>query len=340
MISGMLVSTPAISQTRITDDVALTNGEVDDDDIVLPVVDLTEVIPRNKNKKATWGVLTNVINDTITALNAKVDLHIADVANPHSVTKAQVGLGNADNTSDLNKPVSIATQALVDSHTTRTDNPHSVTQTQVGLSNVDNTSDINKPVSTATATLVSNHTTRTDNPHSVTQTQVGLGNVDNTSDANKPISIATAAAIAAVDADHVDLGVADNVEHQSITVGDAFMDGYLELQKDSTNPVYMGNLPSFAAYSGLWFDQTRATATSANCNLLNNVSGLIINATSGVYIRVANTTKVSVTSSKLESDVDMEFSASGGGIFLHSPDGTRYKLTVDNAGALSVVATP
>jgi hypothetical protein len=32
--------------------------------------------------------------------------HIANINNPHSVTKAQVDLGNADNTSDVNKPVS------------------------------------------------------------------------------------------------------------------------------------------------------------------------------------------------------------------------------------------
>lgn len=34
--------------------------------------------------------------------------------NPHSVTKSDVGLGNADNTSDLNKPISTATQAALD----------------------------------------------------------------------------------------------------------------------------------------------------------------------------------------------------------------------------------
>lgn len=40
--------------------------------------------------------------------------HIADTANPHAVTKAQVGLGNADNTSDASKPVSTATQTALD----------------------------------------------------------------------------------------------------------------------------------------------------------------------------------------------------------------------------------
>ncbi len=50
------------------------------------------------------------ITDDIAALAA----HIADVANPHSTTKTQVGLGNVDNTSDANKPVSTAQQTALD----------------------------------------------------------------------------------------------------------------------------------------------------------------------------------------------------------------------------------
>lgn len=44
---------------------------------------------------------------------ASLIAHIANKSNPHSVTKAQVGLGNADNTSDMNKPISSATQAAL-----------------------------------------------------------------------------------------------------------------------------------------------------------------------------------------------------------------------------------
>lgn len=44
------------------------------------------------------------------ATKALLDAHIADRNNPHGVTKAQVGLGNADNTSDADKPISTATQ--------------------------------------------------------------------------------------------------------------------------------------------------------------------------------------------------------------------------------------
>ena len=50
----------------------------------------------------------------VTAVDSKVDTHVARVDNPHGVTKAQVGLGNADDTSDADKPISIATQDALD----------------------------------------------------------------------------------------------------------------------------------------------------------------------------------------------------------------------------------
>lgn len=46
---------------------------------------------------------------TITNVNS----HINNKSNPHGVTKAQVGLGNVDNTSDANKPISNATQTAL-----------------------------------------------------------------------------------------------------------------------------------------------------------------------------------------------------------------------------------
>lgn len=41
------------------------------------------------------------------------EAHIADLNNPHQTTKAQVGLGNVDNTTDLAKPISTATQSAL-----------------------------------------------------------------------------------------------------------------------------------------------------------------------------------------------------------------------------------
>lgn len=127
----------------------------------------------------------------------------------HTPVKADVGLPNADNTSDVDKPISTLQQAAIDDvqddlddHEADTANPHNVTKSQIGLSNADNTSDANKPVSTAQATAIGvvqsdidAHEANTSNPHSVTKTQVGLANADNTSDANKPISSAQQTAL-------------------------------------------------------------------------------------------------------------------------------------------------
>lgn len=45
--------------------------------------------------------------------NANIQTHIASTSNPHSVTASQVGLGNVNNTSDADKPVSTAQAAAL-----------------------------------------------------------------------------------------------------------------------------------------------------------------------------------------------------------------------------------
>lgn len=109
----------------------------------------------------TKGETNNLLADK--ADKSTLNAHVNDTSNPHSVTKSQVGLGNVDNTSDADKPVSTAQQNALDlkanqssltAHTGNTNNPHSVTKAQVGLGNCDNTSDANKPISTATQTAL------------------------------------------------------------------------------------------------------------------------------------------------------------------------------------------
>jgi hypothetical protein len=65
------------------------------------------------------GATTAKINQIATN-TTNIGNHIADTNNPHSVTKAQVGLGNVDNTSDLDKPISTATQTALDSKADKT----------------------------------------------------------------------------------------------------------------------------------------------------------------------------------------------------------------------------
>ena len=95
------------------------------------VVDGTEIIPTGG--KGDVSVTVERIKNYIQfktpdyALNSElqvVDLrsqtnetnissHIVNTSNPHQVTKAQVGLGNVDNTSDADKPISTATQSAI-----------------------------------------------------------------------------------------------------------------------------------------------------------------------------------------------------------------------------------
>ena len=49
-------------------------------------------------------------NNSDYTTNAILTAHTSNKANPHNVTKSQIGLGDVDNTSDLNKPISTATQ--------------------------------------------------------------------------------------------------------------------------------------------------------------------------------------------------------------------------------------
>lgn len=55
------------------------------------------------------------ITSDIDAVQTNLETHINNKSNPHEVTKDQVGLGNVNNTSDANKPISTATQNALNS---------------------------------------------------------------------------------------------------------------------------------------------------------------------------------------------------------------------------------
>jgi hypothetical protein len=139
------------------------------------------------------------------------------INSPTGIVKGDVGLGNVDNTSDADKPISTATQTAlnlkqdassavtltgVQTLTNKTltapviNSPTGIVKADVGLGNVDNTSDANKPVSTAQQTALDLKAnlaspTFTGTVSGITAAMVGLGNVDNTSDATKNAAVAT-----------------------------------------------------------------------------------------------------------------------------------------------------
>lgn len=61
------------------------------------------------------------ITSDIDAVQTNLETHINNKSNPHEVTKDQVGLGNVDNTSDANKPISNATQTALNGKFSATD---------------------------------------------------------------------------------------------------------------------------------------------------------------------------------------------------------------------------
>lgn len=59
------------------------------------------------------GYNTKIDNEIKRAKEAET-AHLNNTSNPHKVTKSQIGLGNVNNTSDANKPVSTAQQKAID----------------------------------------------------------------------------------------------------------------------------------------------------------------------------------------------------------------------------------
>lgn len=74
-----------------------------------------KVITINPATTSTAGVMSSSDKSKLDSLKSQLDTHISNISNPHSVTKVQVGLGNVDNTSDANKPISTATQNALNS---------------------------------------------------------------------------------------------------------------------------------------------------------------------------------------------------------------------------------
>ena len=121
--------------------------------------------------------ITSSVQDQLDSNNDAITLHVNNSSNPHAVTKSQVGLGNVDNTSDANKPISTATQTALN--------------LKYDASNPANFVNAAGAAAAAPVQSVSGKV----GVVSLDKSDVGLGNVDNTSDANKPISTATQSAL-------------------------------------------------------------------------------------------------------------------------------------------------
>ena len=185
---------------------------------------------------AALGDDANFASTLTTSLSAKAPLDSPTFTGTVSgVTATHVGLGNVDNTSDANKPVSTATQTALDTkassadlsdHTSATTNVHGIANTEdlatqdyvndqiassedsypdlvgngLDWNGVDGTFEIDTAVTVdlTTAQTLTNKTLTSpviNTPTGITKSDVGLSDVDNTSDADKPVSTATQTAL-------------------------------------------------------------------------------------------------------------------------------------------------
>lgn len=104
---------------------------------------------------------TGEVSSEDTYAREQIADHIADKDNPHEVSAADVGLGNCDNTSDLNKPISTATQTALNLKADKTEIPSvpitAIQKNGTGITPVSGTVNITVPtqasdINAATAT--------------------------------------------------------------------------------------------------------------------------------------------------------------------------------------------
>ena len=101
-----------VNNKQISTNPVINGGDITLNNYVLG--ESTEQVIPTDSVNIAFGKVQLQINSNKTAGDQALSNHIADKENPHAVTKAQVGLGNCDNTSDLDKPISTATQAALD----------------------------------------------------------------------------------------------------------------------------------------------------------------------------------------------------------------------------------
>lgn len=101
-----IVDAPVLLKESITGDVKMPTGGLGNfsirlGDLVWYVVQKEQLASKNYVDTSSKGV------------KDKLDIHVSAKDNPHNVTKAQVGLGNVDNTADIDKPVSNAVNSAL-----------------------------------------------------------------------------------------------------------------------------------------------------------------------------------------------------------------------------------
>ncbi|MFA9198497.1 MAG: tail fiber domain-containing protein [Aquirufa sp.] len=150
-------------------------------DLAKPISTATQVALDTKVSTATFST-TVVTKANITDVELKAPLESPTFTGIVSgITKAMVGLSNVENTADLAKPISAATQEALDTKVS-TETFSTTVATKANIADVELKAPIESPTFTGTVS-------------GITKAMVGLSNVENTADLAKPISTATQTAL-------------------------------------------------------------------------------------------------------------------------------------------------
>ena len=212
-LAAAMGDNPAFLTTIATN---LSNHATDTTDIhgITNTADLVTTTILSNHNTTTSNV--HGIADTLVlaTLSGTQTLTNKTLVTPLGIVKADVGLGSVDNTTDLNKAVSTATQTALDlkanlaspTFTGTVTLPAGTVTAGMILDGTIVNADINESAEIAQSKISGLGTalglkapladpTFTGTVNGVTKSHVGLGNVDNTSDANKPVSTATQTAL-------------------------------------------------------------------------------------------------------------------------------------------------
>lgn len=136
-------------------------------------------------------VLSAAINDlkaSTIGSNVTINGHSLKSEPNLELTKADIGLGNVDNTSDLGKPVSTATQLELGKKVDKVPGKSLVPDTDITkLQELPKKSELDTKFNNI-STDITNHTKRQDNPHNVTAAQVGLDSYSSYTPSTLPLS--------------------------------------------------------------------------------------------------------------------------------------------------------